>query len=132
MLRFEGPIAGGGLPQCSVLRCVSEGAYLAILDAGPRVERPMCSEHKRRIDAGERWQWDAEQSVFLMGSDLSGEGRLSVARFTVNRRSDVDSELGAWPIRVDIEDSGGTSLGLVMSTEHARELGSLLARFGEH
>ncbi|QDP95312.1 hypothetical protein FOE78_04755 [Microlunatus elymi] len=96
---------------------------------GDPAESLPCEEHKQRIDAGQRWQWDGNQNVFLMGDDLSGEGRLRATNFRVHTESDIDSELGVDPVRVDFDDAAGTSMGFIVSRDAARHLGAMLTQF---
>ena len=57
--------------ECAVLRCGAEVADLiGIPDSSRRIELRVCSDHKRRYEAGEPWSYDASQDQLLMGQDV--------------------------------------------------------------
>jgi hypothetical protein len=130
---FQGPVGGGNLPQCNVLRCVREGDYLATLNtsAGFQNESLICAEHKQAIDGGAPWRWDDEQRVYLMGSDVDGDSRFIVDAYRYTRGSDVDSTLGWGPIAVELTNKAGEVLQFVVDRELGFTLGTELSRLGQ-
>ena len=132
-LKIEGPLPGSNYPLCSVLRCAAEGAFLATLiteEDRRVVERLLCTEHKEAIDAGEAWLWDAEQSVFLMGPDRTGDGRLIVTTYTISRGIGGDSALGYAPVVVELTGEDGRTVAFAVSGPTATDLGKALTQFG--
>ena len=139
VLRIDGPIPGGNLPLCNVLRCGAEGAYLATIDPGfgyfP-TERLLCEEHAGMISAGEPWRWDDEQRVFLLGRDRDWPGAWVVSNFQMSKHNfEIDSDLGRAPAHVVVKIASRTGelsqeLHLVLAEETAAELAKMLGWFG--
>jgi hypothetical protein len=131
-LRFEGPLSGGNYPQCAVLRCASEGAYVATLtpaEGGFPIEKQLCSKHKADIDAGAAWSWDEEQMVFLMGADRTGDGRFIAASYTLSQGMNADSQIDGLPLVLSLTDHDGNDLRVAMSRALAADIGKMLTLF---
>jgi hypothetical protein len=140
-LKIDGPIPGGNLPLCDVLRCASQGAYLATLTSphepgnGFLAERLLCTEHRDAIEAGEPWRWDDDQGVFLMGEDRNGAGELVVSTYQVETRTfETDTELGHRPLHLTLAVTTATGadaqeLHLVLTNSAAADLGKTLVKF---
>jgi hypothetical protein len=63
------------MATCDVLRCRNDaeaGARLTPEDAIPMYAR-VCGEHKVRMDAGEPWRWDPDDTALTQGSILMGD-----------------------------------------------------------
>jgi hypothetical protein len=126
-LTFEGPITGGDLPACVVLRCTTDSSYLLRLveedNVFGTVERVICDEHKTALEAGEPYRWDPDQHVMLMGTDRTGDGRFIATEVSVSRTLfDQDSALGAAPEVLTFTNETGESLVVAISQETAESL----------
>jgi hypothetical protein len=72
------------MATCDVLRCQNEAEAAVRLtpeDANPMHAR-VCGDHKARMDAGQPWRWDPDETATIEGSILMGED-LSAREITV-------------------------------------------------
>lgn len=123
-LTFDGPISGGNLPACVVLRCPAESSYLLRMGKDFAMsEELICDEHKNALEAGEPYRWDTEQRVMLMGADRTGDGRFIATKVSVSQTaSDQDSALGEAPDVLTFTNEEGESLVVAISQETAKVL----------
>lgn len=86
---------------CQVLRCPNPSAD-RFVSADCRVTALVCGEHKRALDAGERWDCTGRGGSILMGPDLAPAladylvgGRGNGVTLTIERMDD-DHPFSVW------------------------------------
>jgi hypothetical protein len=86
---------------CQVLRCPNPSAD-RFVSADARVTALVCEEHKRALDAGERWDCTGRDGSILMGPDLAPAladylvgGRGNGVTLTIERMDD-DHPFSVW------------------------------------
>lgn len=86
---------------CQVLRCPNPSAD-RFVSADSRVTALVCGEHKRALDAGERWDCTGREGSILMGPDLAPAladylvgGRGNGVTLTIERMGD-DHPFSVW------------------------------------
>ena len=132
-LTFEGPISGGDLPECRVLRCSNEGDFVGTLaNTGymTRTEILVCAEHKQQIDSGTPFTWDPDERVLLLEADRSSGGRLPAVTYTVSRNwDDHDSEVGSGPFVLTFTSKDSQVVAVALAGPTAAALSDSLAVF---
>ena len=86
---------------CQVLRCPNPSAD-RFVSADSRVTALVCEDHKRALDAGERWDCTGRDGSILMGPDLAPAladylvgGRGNGVTLTIERMDD-DHPFSVW------------------------------------
>lgn len=89
------------MTACQVLRCPNPSAD-RFVSADSRVTALVCGEHKRALDAGERWDCTGREGSILMGPDLAPAladflvgGRGNGVTLTIERMDD-DHPFTVW------------------------------------